>query len=229
MIVRKKFVKIIIVLIFLILVSFHFLNYVYLPRFKNDFGYLRYFKDSIHFKIDTANYCIYKSKLGKIAFYHYYDDVNNMNPYPELDDTTTSNKYNFTIWEFDKNYYFNDVKLSTSIGHYKSDLIFSNKIGSYNPIVIQNFKKFNGMRIYPFLGSKIIQTYNDKNFKGFYGRLNGILICDKNDQPNSYIDFMNENTPTIVLVYNLHDKLCLTWIHATKKLDASIINTLNFD
>jgi hypothetical protein len=224
---KHKTIVIALISIFLAFLSYHFLFFWYHPSSKVDYSYLEFFKDSIRYKLDTTDYSIYRSKSGKITYFYYYEDDNNRKPFYDLDDTTYNN-YNIAIWEFNKNYYFNDVIISTSVGHYKPDFWFYDKIGNYNPISIQYFFRFNGMRIYPFDGSEITQTYNEKNYKGFYGLLNGILICDKNDKPKSYIEFAKNNSPTIVLVYNLNDKICLTWINATKRLDSSIINTLNF-
>lgn len=194
--------------------------------------YLFFFKDSIINKVDTTMSYSWVAHQDILNHYIYYDDLKNKKLYYEINDTSYNNYY-FTIWEFRdlKKYKLEDVFINTHSIIQKSKFIWQETLDSkgFCPISVKYLYKIDGMILNLSGNSKVIKNLQGKNYKGFYGLVDKISICDKKGEPQIYINFAKNQTPTVLLLYKSRNSFYLIMINSSKKLDENIINVLNLN
>jgi len=194
--------------------------------------YLFLFKDSIINKVDTTMSYSWVAHQDILNHYIYYDDLKNKKLYYEINDTSYNNYY-FTIWEFRdlKKYKLENVFINTHSIIQKSKFIWQETLDSKGscPISVKYLYKIDGMILNLSDNSKVIKNLQGKNYKGFYGLVDKMSICDKNGEPQIYINFAKNQTPTVLLLYKSRNSFYFIMINSSKKLDDNIIKILNLN
>ncbi len=185
-------------------------------------NYLFLFKDSAASKLDypTSYSCV--SQQDIYNSYLYNDD-----------------KYCVMIWEFNdlRNYSLEDVFLNTHSIIRKSEFSWEETLDSksFLPISIKYLYKIDGMILNLGENTKIIKELQGKNYKGFYGLVDKMSICDKRGEPQIYFNFTKNQTPTVLLLYKGHNSFYLIMVNPNNelykdiKIDENIIKILKLD
>ncbi len=193
-------------------------------------GYLFLFKDSILDYIDTTSV---SSVAGNDIINSFIYTENFKNDKSIYLQDKIYNSYFIDIWHFKQlsNYKLDDAFINTNSVVENSVFDFGETLDpeSNCPISIKYFYKIDGIVLNCGEGTKIIKTYNEKNYKGFYGLVNKMSICSKRGEPQIYISYKKPQTPTIILLYKRQNSFYLIKINANKKLDENIIKILNLD
>lgn len=185
-------------------------------------NYLFLFKDSIVSKIDAP------------MTYSCVSDQDILNGYLYNDD-----KYCIIIWEFNdlKKYNLEDVFINSHSIIKKSEFSLQETLDSksYRPISIKYLYKIDGMILNLGENTKIIKELQGKNYKGFYGLVDKMSICDKKGEPQIYLNFAKSQTPTVLLLYKSHNSFYLIMVNPNNelykniKIDENIIKILKLD
>jgi len=183
--------------------------------------YLFLFKDSAINKIDTINYS-WIADQDILNNYLYYDD-----------------KYIIGIWEFKTLQYTNleDVFINKHSIISNSEFRWQETLDSKGafPISIKYLYKIDGMILNLGEHTKIIKELIGKSYKGFYGLVNKMSICDKAGKPQIYFNYSKKQTPIVLLLYKGHNSFYLIVIYPNNELykgvtiNENIINILNLD
>jgi len=194
--------------------------------------YLFFFKDSIVSKVDTSENFSWISDQDILTHFIYYDDLKNKKDYYEPNDTSYNNYY-FIIWEFKslKEYEIDNVFINehSVIGKSEFELGQTLDSKSFCPISIKYLYNIDGMILNLSDKSKVIKRLVGKNYKGFYGLIDKMSICNKRGEPQIYFNFAKSQHPTVLLLYKAHSSFYLIMINSSKKIDESIINILNLE
>jgi hypothetical protein len=194
--------------------------------------YLFLFKDSIINKVDTTMSYSWVADQDILNHFIYYDDLKNKKLYYELNDTSYNNYY-INIWEFSslKKYNLDDVFINSNSTIEKSKFELGEVLDSkgFCPISIKYLYKIDGMILNLGQNTKIIKKLRGSNYKGFYGLVDKMSICDKKGEPQIYFNFAISQHPTILLFYKGHNKFYLIMINSSKKLDENIIKILKLN
>lgn len=192
---------------------------------------LFFFKDSILNKINTLS----SSNVAEhdiINSYLYYEDIKDKRPY-YLPEDTSYNNYYIDIWEFKNlvNYKLEDATINTSSAINRTEFDFGETLDpkGYCPISIKYFYKIDGININLSEDSKVIKEIQGKRYKGFYGLIVKMSICNNNGEPQVYFSFKKAPRPTILLLYKGYPSFYLIKINSSKRIDESIIKILNLD
>jgi len=176
--------------------------------------YLFIFKDSTVNKIDK-----------NIAGWSNDHDIINNFIYDET--------YLVKIWEFNdlKNYNIEDAFINKHSIINKSTFNLQETIYSSGPcpISIKYLYKIDGIILNLDENSKIIKEFHGTNYKGFYGLIDKMSICDKKGKPQVYFNFTKSQTATILLFYKSHNNFYLIMITSKKEFDEKIIKILNLN
>lgn len=225
----KKFVKILAVVA--IICFFVYFAYFMYGVFGNGYSadletckqYMWIFKDS--YKANLVNphekfLCL--SEVGKRDIYngfHYYK-VHKMYP--------------ISVWEFKD---LSKVDLSKIVINQNVDLdnvkFLSEVILNYGgsmPVTVKHgfsFQKTISINLDSY--SKIKETFEGHNYKGFYGTINKMSFNNEKGEPQIVFDYIDESfSPTVFLLYKGHKSFYVIIINAQQPFkDASIVNILN--
>ena len=106
---------------------------------------------------------------------------------------------------------------------------------SFLPISIKYLYKIDGMILNLGENTKIIKELQGKNYKGFYGLVDKMSICNKKGEPQIYLNFAKSQTPTVLLLYKSHNSFYLIMVNPNNelykniKIDENIIKILKLD
>jgi len=186
------------------------------------------FKDSVLENINRPSYS-WVSEQDTLTHFIFSVNLTNKKVYYELNDTC--NNYYIDVWEFNalKNYKLDDVFINEHSVIGKSEFIFEEGLDGKSPcpISIRYFYKIDGLILNLGENSKVIKELQGKNYKGFYGLIDKMSICDKKGEPQIYFNFEKQLTPTVLLFYKGHGGIFLIIIHSSRKLDENVIKILN--
>jgi hypothetical protein len=185
-------------------------------------NYLFLFKDSVVSKIDTPISYSCVSNQDILNGYLYNDD-----------------KYCIKIWEFNdlKKYSLQDLFINSQSTIKKSEFSWEETLNSksFLPISIKYLYKIDGMILNLGENTKIIKELQGKNYKGFYGLVDKMSICNKKGEPQIYLNFAKSQTPTVLLLYKSHNSFYLIMVNPNNelykniKIDENIIKILKLD
>ena len=219
-----------------VILAFFFFHLLYTGHHGvfNSIGrkYIFLYKDSIINKVNTVSNFSWVADQDILNHYIYYEDLKNKRLYYEPDDTSYNNYY-FVIWEFKtlKNYNLEDVFINTHSIIPESKFIWGETLNSksYCPISIKYLYKIDGLILNLDENSKVLKELHGKNYKGFFGLVNKMSICNKKGEPQIYFNFAKSQHPTVLLFYKGHNGFYLIMINSRKKIDENIIKILNLD
>jgi len=194
------------------------------------------FKDSVLENINKPSFS-WVADQDTLTHFVFSEYVKNKKDYYEYNDTC--NNFYIDVWEFNtlKNYELDDVFINEHSKIEKSKFSFGETLNGDGPfsIPIRYLYNIDGMIINLGENSKVIKEFRGVNYKGFYGLIDKISICDKKGEPQIYFDFetklkptvLMKLMPTILILYKGHNGFYLIKINSSIKLDENVINILN--
>lgn len=189
------------------------------------------FKDSVRYKLNGMP-ASWVAKHDNLTDFIFYENMKDKRPFYEVSDTTYNNYY-IAVWEFKslKNLSLNDAVINTNSNIEKSDFWMSEILDSesFCPITIKYLYRMDGMILNVNKESHIINEFSGTSYKGFYGLIDKISICNKNGDPQMYLNFKNKQTPTMLIIHSSNSGFHLIMINATRKIDSNIINILDLN
>lgn len=205
-------------IIIMVCITFHQIYSAHSSNFMTTSRkYMFFFKDSIVDKIDTLS-ASYVADQDILNNFIYYDK---------------DNRYYVAIWEFNnlRNYNLDDVFINTHsiMNKSKFDLQETLNPNGPCPISIKYLYKIDGMILNLDENTKILKELRGKNYKGFYGLVDRISICNKKGDPQIFFNFKSSKTPTIMLLYKGHNSFYVLKINSKKEFDEKIIKILNLN
>lgn len=186
------------------------------------------FKDSVLENINRPSYS-WVSKQDTLTHFILSENLKDKKIYYEL--TDTCNNYYIDVWEFNalKNYELDDVFINEHSIIRNSEFTFEYGLDGKSPYPksIKYFYKIDGMIINLGENSKVIKELRGATYKGFYGTVDKLSICNKKGEPQIYLNYEKPLIPTVLLFYRGHGGLFLIIIHSTRRLNENIIKILN--
>lgn len=225
--VRKQLsrITIIIIIAFLVLIVGFFANFIF-SRIKYSYSidweipkqYIWIFQDSVKKDIDLK---------ASVSFVRDRDVLNGINY-----------KYNypFWIWEFkdlngidlekiriSQNINLHDIKVGSGV--------ILNQENVLEFTVKYDFAFKNSLELNLERESKIIKSIKGPNYLGFYGIVKKMALSDIHDGHQIIFDYIEGQTPTVLLFYKGHHSFYLIIANALRgaPLDENIIRILNLE
>jgi hypothetical protein len=203
---------------------------IHTPVFNNNNErHMFIFNDSLLENINKPSYS-WVSEQDTLTNFVFSEILKNKKTYYELNDTC--NNYYVSIWEFNalKKSELDDVFINEHSVIGKSEFLFESKLngeGDY-PISIKYLYKIDGFVLNLGENSKLIKELKGVNYKGFYGLVDKMSICDKEGNPQIYFNYKKLLQPIVLLLYKGHGGVYLITIYSSRKLDENVIKILNF-
>ena len=188
------------------------------------------FKDSVLGNINKPSYS-WVSEQDTLTHFILSENLKDMKTYYDLNDTC--NNYYVSVWEFKalKKYELDDVFINEHSVIGKSEFPFEGGLDGKSPypVSIKYFYKIDGMIINLGENSKVIKELRGATYKGFYGMVDKMSICNKKGEPQIYFNYDKLITPTVLFFYKGKNGLYLIIIYSNKRLNENVLNILNLN
>lgn len=225
-----KKILILIVVSVLVFVCFQTISF-HTPIFNNNNNrHMFIFNDSVFENINRPS-SSWVSEQDTLTSFVFSENLKEKKNYYESNDTC--NNYYVSIWEFNtsKKYELADVFINEHSVLGGSDFQFKemlNSEGDY-PISVKYLYKIDGLILNLGQNTKIIKELKGLNYKGFYGFVDRMSICDKKGEPQIYFNFKKKIEPAVLIFYKNRGGLFLVTIHSNRRLDENVIKILNLN
>jgi len=218
---RLKYVFIAAVSIYACFLLHQFYTYHSSVFYTTSKNHLYFFKDSVISKLDTISY-------------NWVTDQDTLDNYLYDND-----KYILHVWKFNSldNADLKDIFINERSVIRKSEFRWQETLDSksFCPISVKYLYKIDGMILNLGENTKIIKELKGQNYKGFYGLVDKMSICDKKGEPQIYFNFNKSQIPTVLLLYKGHNSFYLIMVNPNNelykniKIDENIIKILKLD
>lgn len=186
------------------------------------------FKESALEHIHKPSYS-WVTEKDVLTNFIYYKDITKKDIIFKND--TCYDNYYIGVWEFKtlKDCELDDVFINKRCVIGNSKFILGETLdgkGAYS-IPIRYLYKIDGMIINLGMNSKVLKDFQGVNYKGFYGLVDVMSICNRKGVPQIFFNFKTLPTPTVLLLYKGHNSFFLIKIHSDKKIDENVIDILD--
>jgi hypothetical protein len=189
------------------------------------------FKDIVLENLNLPSYS-WISEQDTLTNFILTENLKDKKDYYELNDTC--NNYYISVWEFNalKNCKLDDIFINEHGIIPKSEFPLEGALDGKSPypISVKYLYKIDGMILNLGENSKVIKELKGSKYKGFYGLVDKMSICNKNGEPQIYFNYPKKiSTPVVLLFYKGHGGLYLIFIYSSRRLDETVLKYLNLD